>query len=159
MNSERINKWLTLLANLGVLVGIIFLAVEVRQSNRIAIAASEISVRDQFSSINEQVLANDDVAKLLVKATDIGSEFSAAETEKLYAFFYVCLNTWMGIEVAYENGMLPRSTFDEALADIRVVLRDYPALQALARDHMVSYPSKSESNVFQVMREESANIE
>ncbi len=32
MDSDRLNRWLTLGANLGVLVGIIFLAVEIRQT-------------------------------------------------------------------------------------------------------------------------------
>jgi hypothetical protein len=159
LHTERINKWLTLFANLGVLVGIVFLAVEVRQSNRIAIAATEISVRDQFNSINEQILANDGLAELLVKATDVEAVFSAVETEKLWAYMYLSINTWMGIEIAYQNGMLPRSTFDEALDDIRVVLQDYPALQRIAREHMALYLSKSDSDVFLAMRKNSKNSE
>jgi len=158
LHTERINKWLTLFANFGVLIGIIFLAVEVRQSNRIAVAATEISIRSQFSSIHELVLANDAVAELLAKAEDANAEFSAVETEKLWAFLYGYINTWMGIEIAYENGMLPRSTFDEALDDIRIVLQDYPALQPLALEHVASYPSKAGSDVSKVMRESSENI-
>ena len=131
LKTKRINKWLTLLANIGVLVGIVFLAIEVRQSNRIAVAATEISIRDQFNSINEQILANDGLANLLVIATDANAVFSAVETEKLYAYMYLSVNTWTAIEIAYENGMLPRSTFNETLVDIRVVLQDYPALQPL----------------------------
>jgi hypothetical protein len=159
LHTERINKWLTLLANFGVLVGIIFLAIEVRQSNRIAIATTEISVRDQYRSNNELVLANDAVAELLVKAADANAEFSAVETEKLYAYLYVYINTWKGIEIAYENGMLPLSTFDVALDDVRNVLQDYPALRPLAREFMVYYPSEADSNVNKVMREELEDIE
>lgn len=44
MNLEPANKWLTLLANMAVLAGIVFLALEVPQSNHIAIAATEMSV-------------------------------------------------------------------------------------------------------------------
>jgi hypothetical protein len=32
MNLDNLNKWLTLLANLGVMAGVIFLAIEVRQN-------------------------------------------------------------------------------------------------------------------------------
>ncbi len=153
MNTEKINKWLTLLANIGVLIGIIFLAVEVRQSNRIAIAATEISVRDQFRTNNEVVLANDAVAALLVKAADIDAEFSAVETEKLYAYLYAHMNIWMSIEIAYEYGMLPRTTFEVSLADISGVLRGYPALRPLARDTMSAYPSYRDSHIYAAMRE------
>jgi hypothetical protein len=153
LHTERINKWLTLLANFGVLVGIIFLAVEVRQSNRIAIATTEISVRDQYRSNNELVLVNDAVAELLVKAADANAEFSAVETEKLYAYLYVYINTWMGIEIAYKNGMLPRATFELALDDVRIVLQYYPALRPVAEDVIASYPSEADSDVYAAMRD------
>ena len=135
------------------------MAVEVRQSNRIAIATTEISVRDQYRSNNELVLANDAVAELLVKAADANAEFSAVETEKLYAYLYVYINTWMAIEIAYENGMLPRATFDLALDDVRIVLQYYPAIRPLAREVIVSYPSEADSNVYAAMREELEEIE
>lgn len=128
-------------------------------ANRIAIAATEISVRDQYRSNNELVLANDAVAEMLVKAADANAEFSAVETEKLYAYLYVNINTWMGIEIAYENGMLPRSTFDVTLDDVRLVLQEYPAIRPLAREPIVSYPSEADSKVFATMREELEDID
>ncbi len=154
MNTERINKWLTLLANFGVLVGIIFLAVEVRQSNRIAIATTEIGVRGQFKTINELVLANDAVAELLVKAADANAEFSAVETRKLNAYLHANVNTWMSIERAYENGMLPRATFEVALDDVRGVFQEHPALRPLVRKMMATFPAATDSNVFEAMRDE-----
>ena len=124
------------------------MAVEVRQSNRIAIATTEISVRDQYRSNNEMVLANDAIAELLVKAADANAEFSDVETEKLYAYLFVYINTWKSIEIAYENGMLPRATFDVVLDDIRVVLQDYPAIRPIARSWIVSYQSEADSNLY-----------
>ena len=154
MHIERIDKWLTLLANLGVLIGIVFLVVEVRQSNRIAIATTEISVRDQYRSHNELVLANDAVAELLVKAADADGEFSEVETEKLYAYLYGYINTWKSIEIAYENGMLPRTTFEVVLDDVRLALNDYPAIRPMARNWMASYQSEADSKIYAVIRDE-----
>lgn len=135
------------------LVGIIFLALEIRQSNRIAIAATEISVRDQYKAINELVVANDAVAELIAKAHDANAEFSDAEIEKLYGFLYAHINTWMSIEIAYSNGMLPRETFDLALEDVRGVLNDYPALKPLARASMLHFTSVADSHVHRAMRD------
>ncbi len=42
MGEYKVNKWLTLGANIGVLVGIMFLAVELRQNNDIAVRTYEI---------------------------------------------------------------------------------------------------------------------
>ncbi len=36
MDFDRLNRWLTLGANIGVLIGIVFLAVEIRQSTKVA---------------------------------------------------------------------------------------------------------------------------
>ena len=159
MHIERIDKWFTLLANLGVLIGIVFLVVEVRQSNRIAVATTEISVRDQYRSHNELVLANDAIAELLVKAADADAEFSEVETEKLYAFLYGYINTWKSIEIAYENGMLPRTTFEVVLDDVRLALNDYPAIRPLARNWIVSYQSEADSKLYAAIRDELESIE
>jgi hypothetical protein len=140
-------------------VGIVFLAVEVRQSNRIAIATTEISVRDQFRSNNEMVLANDAIADLLVKAADANAEFSDAEIEKLYAYLFVFINAWKSIEIAYENGMLPRATFDVVLDDIRVVLKGYPAIRPIARSWIDSYQSEADSILYKAVLAELEDIE
>jgi len=156
--TERVNNWLTLFANLGVLVGIVFLAVEVRQSNRIAVATTEISVREQFRSNNEAVLANDAIAELLVKAADVNAELSDVETEKLFAYLFASINTWKSIEIAYENGMLPRATFDVVLDDIRAVLQDYPAVRPLAQSWIDSYQSEADSKIYAAIRAELEGI-
>ena len=151
--TEHVTKWLTLLANIGVLVGIIFLALEIRQSNRIAIATTEISIREQWVAHNEIVLTNNSVAELLVKAADPDAEFSAVEIQKLWAFLYVNINTWLAIEIAYEQGMLPHATFESALDDIRGVLQRFPALHPLVREIIDNSPSGADSHVYTAMRQ------
>ena len=157
LDTENVNKWLTLGANIAVLLGITFLVIEIRQSNRIAIAATEIAVSDQFKTINNLVLANDDVAQLLVKAWNADAEFSAVETEKLYAFFYTHLITWTIIEIAYDNGMVTHRTLEVALEDIRIMFNDYPALRPVARETIDSFGT--DSRVFAAIREELAESE
>jgi hypothetical protein len=154
LNTERINKWLTLLANIGVLIGIIFLAIEVRQSNRIAMATTEISVRSEFRSINEAVLTNDAVAELLVKAADASAELSTVEEAKLDEYLFLYINTWMSIEIAYQNGMLPRKTFFVALNDIPRFLNWFPAIRPLAREFIAIYPEEAGSIVYTTIRDE-----
>lgn len=159
MDTEKLNKWLALLANIGVLVGIIFLALEIRQSNRIALATTEISVRDQFNINNELVLANDTVAELLVKAYDADADFSDVEIAKLYGYWYAHVNTWMSIEIAYKNGMVSRATLEVALADVRGVLHDYPALKSPAREATDWFPSIADSEVQAAIREALEDVE
>lgn len=52
MNSSRINDWLTLIANVAVVGGIVFLAIELRQNNKLLrpgwrTATSSCSINDR----------------------------------------------------------------------------------------------------------------
>jgi hypothetical protein len=58
-------KTLTVLANFGVIVGIVFLAFEIRQSNLIAIATAEIAARESYAALNESVYGNAEIAEIL----------------------------------------------------------------------------------------------
>ena len=50
MDTDRINRWLTLTANFGVIVSLLFLAYEINQSTKATIAAASQGLTDQ--SIN-----------------------------------------------------------------------------------------------------------
>ena len=66
MNSESLNRWLTLGANLGVIAGIIFLAIELRQNNELLAADARFN-RLQVTWNGWQSLAeNGDLTDLLV---------------------------------------------------------------------------------------------
>ena len=49
MNLDDLNKWLTLLANFGVVAGIIFLAIEVRQNQEVLERENAIALLDSAS--------------------------------------------------------------------------------------------------------------
>jgi len=159
LNTDRVEKWIALVANLAVLVGIVFLALELRQANRIAIASTEISVRGQFKSTNELILNSDDIAQLLVKATNADADLSPVDIERLFAFLFVNLNTWLSIEIAYANGMVTTATFETVLDDIRGMLTYYPALRPLLRESMNDFPSTADTRVRTTISEILADTE
>ena len=55
------------LGGLGVMASLIFLAHQIRTSNRLAVAASERELMGNFSSLNELFLGNDGASSLLAK--------------------------------------------------------------------------------------------
>ena len=70
MNTESLNRWLTLSANVGVIAGIIFLAVELRQNNELLAADARFN-RLQISWNGWQSLAeNGDLTDLIVAASN-----------------------------------------------------------------------------------------
>ncbi len=68
MNIDKLNQWLSLLVNVGVVVGIVFLAVEIRtntSTNRIAILQN---YSDNWMHIHAQMAENPGLANLVETA-------------------------------------------------------------------------------------------
>ena len=104
---DRLNRWLTLIANLGVLMGILILAFEIRQ-NTLALQAT--AIQESVSRSRET---------LLMFATDpevnriemIGGEDpSKLSSEELRRYGWIIRSYWMGNQGLYrqwELGVLP----------------------------------------------------
>jgi len=148
MDAEKLNKWLGLIANLGVIVGIAFLVLEIRQSNRIAIASNEIAVRQGWAGINEAIVSNMQLAELLAKARSPDAEFTQPQVEVIDAYVARQFNDWIAIEKAYENEMVSAATLNTAKEDIKWAIDTYPAFRSFYRLHIDTYPSESETAIY-----------
>jgi hypothetical protein len=152
MDTNKANQWLSLAANLGVLLGIVFLSLEIRQSNRIAIATTELSVRDSFSAHNESIYSNPDLLDVMVAAESSDAEFTKRQEQLIYAFIYRLINTWTATEVAFNNGMVPQYTFDSIKSDIENNVKYYPGMTPYFRQAVRDFPESDELEVYKVMR-------
>ena len=119
MNLDDLNKWLTLLANLGVLVGIVFLSLEISQSNRIAIrdARSELTTTNQ--DIELSFLENSEVTDLMVKLANSDKDLTPREKFQAYSYANIIVTAAANLNLNYENGFLEK-----------VVLERYMRVQA-----------------------------
>ena len=101
--------------------------------------------------LNALTLTDDGVAALLVKASNPNAEFTAEESQKLYGFLYMNINTWRAIEVAYSNGMLTQMSYAAIESDITWIVQAYPALKPYMRV-AVDTSSAAESDTTNAMR-------
>ena len=74
MDSGRLNFWLTSLANMGVLVGLAVLIMEIRQNNELTMAQIEQMRSEAFLSWRQEVALNDHLAPLLAKVNQLVSD-------------------------------------------------------------------------------------
>ena len=144
MKTEELNKWLALVANVGVIAGIVFLAYEIRLSNQIAVATTEIALRESYGSGNETVYGNPAIAEVLFKVRDANAELSGTERE---------MAEYDAIESAYDQGMTTRVSLEAMLADMRWTYINYPALRYVFRLQYDTYTSRHESEVYRAMFE------
>lgn len=71
MKLDRVNQWLTLGANVGVLLGLGALIVEISQSNALALAQIEQTRSDGLREWRQEWVTNDHIVPLLAKVSEI----------------------------------------------------------------------------------------
>ena len=128
MNIEKLNPWFTFLANIGVLAGIVFLAIEIQQSNNIAQGNAGAELMQLSMSLNASFYENSEVAELAVKLAYVGSVLTAEEEQKARFLAYNKTNLWQSAEYAYINGLIGENEITNFSQDITDNFNMFPGL-------------------------------
>ncbi len=107
MNAEKLNSWLGVLANIGVLVGIVFLAFEIRQSTEVAISSAELDVSNMQTELHFRLAENPDLARLFAVGRQNPEQLTDVEIEQ---FKFLVAGMFLFMEGAYKQyrrGFLP----------------------------------------------------
>ena len=118
MNFEKLNQWTTLIANIGVVVGIVFLAIELRSntaSNRIAIEAVWSS---NWVNINASVAQNLELAITIAKVED-GEVLSRGEEVQVANYIRQVASQGAMMRRLYTQGFATRADVEEAHRGLR----------------------------------------
>ena len=128
MKFER--EWLIEVIGVSaVIISLLFVAYQIRQSNRIAMGVTSYELNRNWMDINDLYLTNPDVLNLSVALQSVDYE-PKGEIEKQVAMAYArrLLNNWMSIEEAFENGVASEDLYETARSDVESVIRKRPAL-------------------------------
>ena len=68
MNTDNLNKWLTLAANLGVIAGILFLAIEIQQNNEALGLQARLDREDVIRAGLQKRMVNPDLLSATARA-------------------------------------------------------------------------------------------
>jgi hypothetical protein len=148
MNWDAIGAFAEIGGAIAVLVTLIYLVRQIHLSNSIAIASSEIEIRNSFGQLNEAIFGDTDFAKLYTKARLPQAELDDVELVKLQAWLRQGLNIWMSIETAYNKGMTPRETYGIMFDDLKFIIDSIPAARPVLRELVEYYPALSETALF-----------
>jgi len=152
MNWDAIGAVGEILGAISVLATLVYLAQQIRQSNKIATASSEISIRDNFSTINAAIYENEEIAQLFVNAEDPDHQFSKVEHMRLRVLLTQLVNVWISIEAAYNNGMASKASFDNIFDDVIQVTTGWPATRPIFAEIIEAFPSHEETELFKAVR-------
>ena len=108
MNLDRLNQWLLLAANLGVLVGIIFISIEIRQ-NTLAIRGTAIQSASALSREQMFVIMQDsELSQIAVEGLASGP--SGLSRVDSFRASYMVRTFWVGMQANFRQwvlGVLP----------------------------------------------------
>ena len=108
---ERVNQWLSVVANAGVLVGIVFLAFEIRQNTEMMEAQTRDSMTGKQMQYAEWIATDDYLAKIMAKGMADG--IVALSNDEAWSFTFALNGIWREWENSLYQQSLGLYTDDE----------------------------------------------
>ena len=110
MKADEINRWLTLGANLGVLIGIFLLVVELDQNRQIMRAQIRNDISQQIS---DRLLEQSQLQLVsLWRRAGSGEELSEDESQQHFISRSAGLGDWENIHYQFRQGMFDEEEFE-----------------------------------------------
>jgi hypothetical protein len=111
MEADKVNRWLTLGANVGVLIGIMLLIVELDQNREMVRAQTRNDISQQLSN-RLLVIGSDSQVANLKRRAETGEELTADEEHQYFLQFVANMHDWENIHYQYRHGTFDESEFD-----------------------------------------------
>ncbi len=109
MKSDQINKWLTLVANIGVIFGLILVAYELQQNSELMRVQINQARADSAMASNEHSFNSDYIPPIIAKVRR-GDDLSAEETIRFTDYFRAMNRNQDNVLSQYDAGMLGDNT-------------------------------------------------
>jgi Zn-dependent M32 family carboxypeptidase len=115
---DKLNQWLAVLANIGVVIGIIFLALEIRTNT----ATNRIAIQSSFSAnwvdINGGIAYNRDLAEIIEKAI-AGEDLNTVEHRQFHHYVRQLSSQAALMRRLYQEGFATADDVDNAYQALR----------------------------------------
>ena len=111
MSLDKVNHWLTLLANVGVLAGIVFLALEMRHSSNAINAQTHDSIADGFITLNLAIITDATVGIIWVTGLSDPASLSESETIQFSMNMRALFNQYRRVHGLYRAGLIEESNW------------------------------------------------
>jgi len=118
-HSSKTNEWLSLIANIGVVIGIFVLVAEVNHASKLAeVGAYQTRMKD-IQELNLQLALSETLADILNKSDADGvAALTPGEFSRAQSWYATILRGMQGQYYQYQQGFLERESIDRTLDDI-----------------------------------------
>ena len=105
MKLNRLNSWFTLLANLGVVAGLLFLAYETRQNTLQMRSEASYAINEGISRLNAGIYNDPILAQIIVKGEQDYYSLDSVEMRQFVAYQFDRINMAIHILVLEDEGI------------------------------------------------------
>ena len=144
-------KWLSLSANLVVILGLVFLAAELEQQNQSIDQSNRIAQSTALADLSERgveffgaAVSDPNLADLILKLQD-NENLTRRETTQAYFLAGQLLQIWYSTEDYFNNGLIDEITFSGFLEAPQGTLAQLPGLAPLMQTQFRSGAYKNRS--------------
>ena len=162
MKIEKVTHWLTLLANIGVLVGIAFLALEIKQTNEIAMRDARVALAESSQLIDILILENPDLANLMSKLNSRNPKLSDLEEAQANSVVIILLNRAARLSLNLETGFFTEDVSYRHLEALLSLISTYPGLAPILSKRIEvgrAIPTEGSSPIYDAIYKEVRLIE
>lgn len=116
------------MANIGVLVGIIFVSKEINLSNRIAERDGRSELVTQDIDLQNSFIENPDLALLMLKLSKVDPELSALEQYQVDSIAQQFILRMANLNISYESGFLSGKPLQRHINGLKSNLERSPGI-------------------------------
>lgn len=151
MQLEKLNHWLILCSNLGVLVGIVFLAVEINQNTTVARSSARQAIAEKVAERPLMAVGNEDIVRLSLKIFG-GEPLNEVEYFQAMSRWYSAMRDWENIHYQYQTGMLSEDEWSGFRLNLKSLF-DVPTLQDYWDNEQQFFSQRFQREVAAILRE------
>ena len=142
MNREHLNWRLSVITNVGVLIGLVFVGYEIRQNTVQLRAESSLSITETVNALNAGMYSDPELAEILIRGTEDLGALNSVERSRFDSYQFARLNI-----AEYALDLEREGVTDLNFRYVEWIVRRFnekPGLRAFIREHKNTYVGSKE---------------
>jgi hypothetical protein len=123
MKKIDIGQSVSIMANIGVIIGLVFLALEVRHSRTATELQTLADVQSGWFALNDAVVRDTEVSRIFVTGLYKPDELSTVEAAQFSMYLRMFANQVGRIWRHYELGLMPEEQYLQAVAEMTALMK------------------------------------
>jgi hypothetical protein len=147
MNWDAVGAIGEIAGAIAVFVTLLYLAMQVRQTNKMARFETMREIIGQFNALNLLYATDSKLREVLLTEGVLPVE----QEEQLYAYVDSYCNAWATAQSAFDQGQIDDALFNGVVRDVEIAITRWPSMRRAVERWVRNYPELASSEVFRTL--------